>query len=264
MLNWIRRILNKGQEDARQSFFRLIDSLNSTEKGGEPTLVRKTLGTLNIPSGIIALGDPQYMPSLELPKITAHQITTSAELQKYPDGSEQLAKLFIEIEKSSSATDVRLIGTVAIDSAKLIVADKTDYDQHSTGTGKDRIGVISTAPDDTALKLLTKQFRLKTIRINPVCAHVVGPVSVELEQEIKAFLKSIPEYAQFPFFYFKVQTNNTFDRVNYCEDEWAFMRIGNDPAPLMFVCGTGRGDGTYDVEGEFVGNQLHRLKIEFM
>src|SRR2546423_528034 len=54
-----------------------------------------------------------------------------------------------------------------------------------------------------------------TVRVNPVRAEVVGPVSEDLADEIKAFLKADPRYSDYPFMYFHVQTNNSFDRANY-------------------------------------------------
>jgi hypothetical protein len=41
----------------------------------------------------------------------------------------------------------------------LVVADKADIDEHWTETGKDLIGVISTASDDTVVRLLAKRFQ---------------------------------------------------------------------------------------------------------
>jgi hypothetical protein len=111
---------------------------------------------------------------------------------------------------------------------------------------------------------MTKRFKLKTVRVNPVRAEVVGAVSEPLAKEIEHFLKTIPKYADYPFMYFHVQTNNSFDRTNYLAKAWDFLPVGNADAPLMFVCGTGRGDGCYDVECEYAGEVPRVLTISFI
>ena len=114
------------------------------------------------------------------------------------------------------------------------------------------------------LRLLTKRFKLKTRRVNVVRAEVVGPVSEQLAAEIESFLKADPKYADFPFMYFHLQTNNSFDRANYMDSAWQFMPVGNSPEPLMFVCGTGREDGCYEVQGQFDGGVPRVLNVNFI
>ena len=64
--------------------------------------------------------------------------------------------LTIRFGKEAIGDSRRKIGEVAIDSAKLVVADKADIQEHWTEVGKDRIGVIplSTLRDDTLLRKL--------------------------------------------------------------------------------------------------------------
>lgn len=240
-------------------WFRRVLSL----KPGEPTAMTKVLGKLKLRSGTLSLGDPQHLPDLEVPNLAADEVTISASLLRYSSGATIVQALKLELGPSANGA-FQKIGAVGIDSAKLVVADKADIDEHWTQVGMDRLGVISTAGDDTVLRLLTKQFKLKTIRVNAVRAEVVGPVSEALAREIEDFLKSDPDYADFPFMYFSVQTNNSFDRANNMKDAWAFMPVGNADAPRMFVCGTGRGDGCYDVECEFAGNVPRVLRISFI
>src|SRR5262249_12235172 len=187
-----------------------------------------------------------------------------AYLWRSPSGAGTLTSLRRSFGERAGDATRRKVGEVGIDSAKLVVADKADIEEHWTETGKDRIGVISTAPNDTVLRLLTKRFKLKTVRVNPVRAEVVGPVSEELTAEIEAFLKADPKYADYPFMYFHLQTNNSFDRANYMKKDWQFMPVGNRPEPLMFVCGTGRGDGCYEVQGQFDGDVPRLLTVTFI
>jgi hypothetical protein len=252
------------QRQESRLFLETIDALNAESRGGEPITGTKLLGNLKLRSGTLVLGDSQCMPSLEVPNIVANEVPITASLRQYPSGGATVKSLRLSLGEPTTAGSRRKIGEVGIDSAKLVVADKADIQEHWTETGEDRIGVITTARDDTVLRMLTKRFKLKTIQVNLVRAEVVGPVSETLAKEIEDYLKSNPEYADYPFLYFHVQTNNSFERANYLAEEWAFIPVGNADTPLMFVCGTGRGDGVYDVECEFSGEVPRVLFITFI
>jgi hypothetical protein len=264
MFDWLRSLFGRSNGDDRQRLFETLDALNAEAGGGEPVTTRQSLGCLKLRSGTLALGDPQYMPGLEIPNVSADQVEISASLWRYPSGTETVTSLRLAFGEQTGGNSSRKVGEVEIDSAKLVVADKADIEEHWTETGKDRIGVISTARNDTVLQLLTKRFKLKTVRVNPVRAEVVGPVSEQLAAEIVAFLKADPKYADYPSIYFYLQTNNSFERANYMNKDWQFMPVGNNPEPRMFVCGTGRGDGCYDVHGLYDGDVPRVLTVTFV
>jgi hypothetical protein len=268
MLDWIRRAFRRADGAERQRFFGLLDMLNAEAGGGEPTAATRSLGRLKIPSGTLVLGDPFYLPGLEVPNIPAGEAEISVSVRRYPSGGEMVTRLRIGFGFGfgEGAGDLlrRKVGEVGIDTGKLVVADLADIDEHWAATGKDRIGVISAAPDDTVLRLLTKRFQLETVRVNIARAEVVGPVSEELAAEIEAFLKADPRYSTFTFMYFRIETNSSFDRASGARQAYAFLPIGNSPEPLMFVCETGRGDGRYEVHGEFEEDRPRVLGVTFI
>lgn len=264
MFDWLRRIFQQSDNDDRQRFLEMVDALNAEAAGGKPTRTERYVGNLQIRSGVLVLGDPQYLPSVEISNIDTKEASISAKLWQYPSGGTTVIGLAINVGNSSNHEAPRKIGEVGIDSAVLVVADKSDFEEHWTQTGKDRIGVISTARNDILLRNLKRKFRLKTVQVNAIRAEVVGPVSESLEREIAGYLKSIPEYAEYPFMHFYVQSNNSFDRANYLEKSWEFMPVGNEDVPLMFVCGTGRGDGRYDVWCRYSGDVPQVVSIEFV
>ena len=251
-------------DEERQRFLGMIDTLNAEAGGGVPTTIERHVGNLKIHSGVLAFGDPQDVTSVEIPIIDTDEVSISARLWQYPSGDATVIGLTINIGNASHCDPPRKVGELGIDSGALVVADMADIDEHWTETGNDRVGVISTAPDDTLLRKLKKQFNLETVQINAVRAEVVGTVSETLEQEIENYLKSIPEYAQVSFMHFHVQTNNSFDRANYMDKPWDFMPVGKNAHPLMFVCGTGRGDGLYDVNCRYSGDAPRIVSINFI
>jgi hypothetical protein len=263
MFDWINRFFRRSENDERRRFFDMIDDLNAAGSG-KPITIKRFLGFLKLRSTTLALGDPQCVISLEISNIVANEAAISASLWRYPSGSETVIGLTICLGEPTHDGSRRTIGQIGIDSAMLVVADKADIEQHWTDVGKDRIGVISTTRNGTVLRMLTKRFKLKTVRVSPFWAEVVGPVSEQLEKEIEDYLKSKPEYADYPFMYFRVQTNNSFDRVNNVQEAWDFIPVGNADQPLMCVCGTGRGDGRYNVECSYQGDIPRELSINFI
>lgn len=268
MLNWLKKTFGRSQEAQLKckidEFMKMADRLNATGADGEPETVSKRLGTLSIPSKTLVFGDPQYFPSLEIPNLPSGEISISADLWQFPSGEEMPIHLTIELGSDLAPNTTRKIGHVAIDSAKLVIADKTEAKNNWTDTGKDRIGLISTVRNDVLLRDLTRRFNLKTIQPDRLNAQIVGPVSETLQQQIITYLEGIPEYARFPFMHFLVRTNNSFDRVNFNSKPWDFIPVGNSETPLMFVCKTGRGDGRYNVNCTFSDQTPLSISISFM
>ena len=266
MFDWLRRLFWSPEETERHDFLEQIDALNVKAGGGKPQVEEVRAGKIRIYSGDFLLGDPQGFPepAFELPNVAACEAEISLSVWRYPSGATQVNRLTVHLTNGTACDHAEKIGEVGIDSAKMILADKADIERHWTEVGKDRVGVISTAPDDTVLQLLTKRFKLKTVQRNVVRAVIVGRVSESLEGEIESFLKSQPEYADYPFLYFRVETNNSFERSIYLSKAWDFIPVGNAATPLMFVCGTGRGDGVYEVKCSYDGDVPQTLSIDFM
>ncbi len=172
--------------------------------------------------------------------------------------------LTITLGNEATAGPSRPIGDFEIDSTKMVVIDRADLEEHWTREGKDRIGVISTAFDKEVLSLLTTRFELRSRRVNAERTLVVGPISLELEKEIETYLKTQPKYRDFPSDYFRVETNSSLDRACHLERAWGFIPAGDEGSPLMFVCGTGRGDGVYDAYCSYSGDVPSVLSIEFI
>lgn len=222
------------------------------------------LGSLKVHSGVIYLGDPLFMALLEVPNVSAKTIEISATLLRNPSDSERVSELTLKLGNESVDGSPRKIGEVLIDSAKMIVVDQADFQKHWIDEGSERTGVISTAPDDTVLKLLTKRFKLKTVRVNRVRSEIIGPITEELEKAIEAYLGTFPEYAEFPYVYFRVDTDNSFRQFNSLKRVWDFMPVGGSDGPQMFVCQTGWGDGTYEVYGGYSGDIPQWVKVSFI
>ena len=267
MLIWLRRALRTPEQQDRQDFIDSLESMNREALGGTPTEVCRRIGTLALPSGALVMNDPQEMPNTagnRFVGLAAREAEITVTLWQYPSGYEKTVALQLQFGDFPAETSRREIGSLGIDSAKIVVAAAEDLERHWTEIGPDRIGKITTARDDTVKRLLTKRFGLKTRQVSDITAEVVGPVSEALETEIVAYLKTIPQYADFPIIYFRVQTNNSFDRVNYFDGPYGLLPIGNEPTPVLLTCGTGHGDGRYTIYGAFSGERLCRIEVDFL
>lgn len=242
-------------------WFKLLKSpFSDDRRTHQPTssgvLTRRLVGNLAVPSGSIVLGEIQWPPDLAV-----ENIPTPAAKVFVETWHNRVATLILKFGPSKDASAKRVIGRIDIDSAKMLVADKDAVAAHWAYVGPDRIGVLSPEVEDA----LKRRFKLKMRRINPVRSEIVGPVSTMLEQEILAFVPTLhPRYEKYPVFAFYVQTNNTFERANFMEDDWAFLPVGNAPKPEMFVCTTGMGTGSFDVECEFENDVPQSVKVTFM
>jgi hypothetical protein len=194
----MRAFFRYQREGGRESGFELLDALNAEAGGGAPIMTERFLGNLKLRSGTLVLGDPQYLPGLEIPNVAVPEVAIAARLWRYPSGAETVTALTLRLGDGGDVGTLRKIGEVGIDSGKLVVADKADIEEHWTETGEDRIGVISTARSDAVLHMLTERFNIKTVQVNPVRAEVVGPISEQLAKEIESYLKSDPGTRTFP------------------------------------------------------------------
>lgn len=178
-------------------------------------------------------------------------------------GSSRILSLRIEIVNSKNSNNSRPRGTIAIDSAKVVIADREDIAKHWCDNGPRRTGVIVFLKFPDLVQEIEKRFELRTKPRDPISAEIPGDVSGSLEKQIFGYLNSRPELQPSSKFYFHVETYSSFDRVNLMDSFWDILPIGRDDGPLMLAYQTGYGDGTYPVTGDYTGDRLVQIRLDF-
>jgi hypothetical protein len=114
--------------------------------------------------------------------------------------------------------------------------------------------------------LIAKKFGLKWRPLNGFQSIFLEPIPEDLEHEITEYLKTFAEYADYPFMYFRVETNNTFDRIQEAMSDasWAEVALTEDADEGLVVFTSGFGDGSYDLVGVYGDEGLLAAEITFI
>jgi hypothetical protein len=96
----------------------------------------------------------------------------------------------------------------------------------------------------------------------------VDPIPEELERQITEYLETFPEYAGYTVLYFRVETNNTFDRLMEAMSEVSCCELvlneDGDQNEGLIAFTSGFGDGSYDLVGVYGADFLLAVEITFI
>lgn len=112
-----------------------------------PVIVERHLDDLPVPSGAIVFADPKYAPEVVLRRIPRGTISISATLQEYASGEAKVLGLAIRTGNRPLKGLRRKIGEIAIDSGRLVIADRAGYEAHWTDMAKERLGVLASGDE---------------------------------------------------------------------------------------------------------------------
>lgn len=115
-------------------------------------------------------------------------------------------------------------------------------------------------------RLIEQRFGLTSHEVSFLSSRFDEPISEELEEQITAFLKTFPEYAAFPFMYFRVETGNTAERVRDAMRDrlWSEVPLAAGGDQGLLAVTSGFGDGRYKVVGLFGQERFLGIEIAFI
>jgi hypothetical protein len=237
--------------------------LAETDRGRD----RSNLGTGN--SGTLLISDPMCIESpLRIEGIPPGRYAFQAELIRYPEGARRIAKVSVRFVPGE-ITQRRTIGTIGVDSASVVVLDEQTFKECWKEVGPERIGLTATPGHNREVAaLIERKFGLKWRPVNDLRCVFLQPISEELERQITAYLKTFPEYADYTFMYFRIETKNTFERIQEAmvQRTWQHIPLDDDRRNrnALLVFESGFGDGSYDVMGLYCGQTLAGAEITFI
>jgi hypothetical protein len=232
-----------------------------------PTLIAATIGEVKISSGSLLIADPSWLHGpVQIEEIPRGRMPVEVEIIRYPEGAPHIKKIAMRFQPGQ-AESRRALGDVEVESARVVLLDAATYERYWQEVGPERIGLTSTPKHHLRVaELIRKKFGLKSREISMIHSRFLEPISQEMESRIVAFLKTIPEYAEYAFMYFRVETGNTFQRLQQamahahcCE-----MVLDEASGANLVAVTSGFGDGSYQVEGLYRSQDLLGIEIEFI
>jgi hypothetical protein len=235
-----------------------------------PNIPQAMIGELHITSGTILLADPMYLNDSDVIRIEGvppGRCRVWGQVIRFSEGGERLARIGLRLRPGIAQTR-RPLGEIPVDSAIVVAVDEQAYVAGWREIGTERIGCASGHNlHQQIAKLIGRQFGLKSHEVNAVRSEFDEPISEELEEQIKAYLRTFPFYAERLSSYFYIDTKNTFDCVQECiggDRLWGEVVLDANNGFNLLAFSSGFGDGSYKVEGLFDADELRCIEIEFI
>jgi hypothetical protein len=232
-----------------------------------PTVREVEIGEVRVDSGRLLFADPLYFSEpVTLEGLTPARYPVQAQVLRYPEGGQRVARIGIRL-RPGAAPERRKLGTIAVDSAVIVAVDELALDEHWKEVGPERVGYTYTpAHHRRVAELIRTRFGLGSKELGPLRSVLVEPISEDLEARITAYLRTLPEYADYPFMYFRVETKNSFERVMEAAKDhpWGEVVLDEISGARLLAISSGFGDGSYPAEGLFGAGELRGIEIEFI
>jgi hypothetical protein len=204
--------------------------------------------------------------SLQLERLPLGDHPVFVQVIQYPEGGRRVASIEVDLALPATGSP-ELLGEIGVDSASVVFVDAKVHEEFWKDEGTARIGVLSTPQHRKVAKLLQKRFGIKSEPVNPVRSELVQPVSRVLEEEIVAYLETCPEYSEYAFMFFRVETKNTREQLRdnlNAQGLWCELILDEPSGANALAIKSGFGDGSYPAYGIRGSSGLARVAVEFI
>jgi hypothetical protein len=232
-----------------------------------PAVSRKVMGEIRVVSGTLLLADPgQLYDPVRIEGVPPGQVPAVAEVIRYPEGGRRVAKVGLHF-RPGEAESCQTLGRLSVDSGMAVALDARTYETCWKEVGPARVGRTGTPKEHRRVaSLIGEKFGLRRREVSPLESEFLEPVSEELEGRITDYLRTFPEYADFPFMYFRVDTRKSFELVQECLGErlWGDITLDEGTGEGLLAFSSGFGDGSYPVEGLYRSGELVGAEVQFI
>jgi hypothetical protein len=188
-----------------------------------------------------------------------------AQIICYPEGGQRIAKVSFAFGHGEAQSREE-IGRLGVDTGRAVAVDAGVCERHWKLVGSERIGVVPLPNQQKVARLLQKRFGL-TLRPGVEFGYEFEePISEELEAKILEYLQTFPKYAEFPFFYFRVKTMNSLERLQEATRgcRWTEFVLDEANGASLLAFDSGFGDGVYPVEALYRAGALVGVEVKFI
>jgi hypothetical protein len=220
------------------------------------------IGEVHLLSKALVLGDPSAMyQAVRIEHLPPGCYPVHAQVIRYPEGGERIARIEMNF-RTDKIEEHQTLGSIGVDSAKVIALDASIFETHWKEVGAERIGMSH----PKVAGLIGKQFNLNWRKVNFLQCEFTQPISEDLEERIMAYLQTFPEYAKFPFIQFQIRTMNSYDKIvdGMKEVNWKTIVLDEVYGASLLAFRSGFGDGEYEVKALFGAGELQGFEIEFI
>ena len=240
---------------------------------------KRVVGSLDLPSGVALLMDPCSDGVVEVSGFVERRATVIVEEFHDPVGemrnssfNASLRRIELVFDPDAPADKTRKLGALEIDSARIAAADRKDWNVHRQDVGPLRELRMNARfdPEGKVRFAIMKEFGVawKAIDLHRTIYAATRPVEHDEYEAMRrvgwiAAGNEPPVDDVYPNFGLTHVTGSTFDRMNEFRGT-GFLPIGERKGPRAFVGLSGRGEGTYEVVGQFAEGRLIRVEIRYL
>ncbi|HEV7278855.1 MAG TPA: hypothetical protein VGN57_01475 [Pirellulaceae bacterium] len=278
MFAWIKSFINATALPSLQSVHEALSGPGTFLDVVVGRSAKRIVGSLELPSGVVVLMDPCSDSVVEVSGfverraiVVVEEFHDPVEEMRNPSFNAVLRRIELVFDPDAPVDKTRKLGALEIESARIAAADRDDWKRHRQEVGPLRELRMNARfdPDGKIRFAIMNEFGVawRAIDLHRLVYAATRPVEqdeyVAMQRAGWLAAGNAPPVDEiYPSFGLTHVTGSTFDRMNEFRGI-GFLPIGDPEGPAAFLGLSGRGEGTYEVVGQFAEDRIVRVEIRF-